>query len=60
MERRRGQLTCGSRYSWYYTEDEHIAITGGTQCLDSAFSSGGSPQTYTVGRRRPPCPFLRA
>jgi hypothetical protein len=33
--------------SWYYTPDEHIALTGGNQCLDQTNGSG-APQTYQV------------
>jgi hypothetical protein len=32
---------------WYFTADDHIAITGGTQCLERVGGHGaGAPQTY--------------
>ncbi|WVQ80077.1 hypothetical protein IAT38_002178 [Cryptococcus sp. DSM 104549] len=33
--------------TWYYTDDNRIAITGGDQCLDEAYAAGhGGLQTY--------------
>lgn len=38
---------------WYYTDDNHIAITGGSICLDGAGGGCGlggcAPGTKTVG-----------
>jgi hypothetical protein len=34
--------------SWYYTDDQHLAITGGNQCLDSGGAGAAQVQTYQV------------
>jgi hypothetical protein len=34
--------------SWYYTNDQHLAITGGNQCLDSGGAGATQVQTYQV------------
>jgi hypothetical protein len=40
---------CSCACSWYYTDDQHLAITGGNQCLDSGGDAGATQvQTYQV------------